>query len=45
MIGKRGTADDLDFVFDMAPEPETFRAGGPLKALEGLAEAALTRRG
>jgi putative heme-binding domain-containing protein len=43
IIGKRGTADDLAFVYDRATGPEGFAAPVRLKALDVLADAALTR--
>ena len=43
IIGKRGTADDLAFVYDRATIPDGFPGPTRLKALEVLADAALTR--
>jgi putative heme-binding domain-containing protein len=44
IIGKRGTADDLAVVFDRAVKPGGFAPAVRLKALEVLADAALTRQ-
>jgi putative heme-binding domain-containing protein len=44
IIGKRGTADDLTVVFDRAIKPDGFSPAVRLKALESLADAALTRQ-
>ena len=43
MIGKRGTAGDLDFIFQQAISPDGFPAPIKVKALEALAEAASNR--
>ena len=43
MIGKRGTAADLDYLFEQALKPEGFSRPSRLKALEALAESAQTR--
>ena len=43
MIGKRGSAADLAFLYEHALEPGRFPAAMRVKALEALAEAALTR--
>ena len=43
IIGKRGTAQDLAFVYDRATMPDGFSNPTRLKALEVLADAALTR--
>lgn len=44
MIGKRGSAADLGYVFERALEPGGFAPAVRVKALEGLAEAAQNRR-
>ena len=43
MIGKRGTAADLDYIFQQAIAPDGFPAPMKVKALEALAEAASNR--
>src|SRR4051794_28718568 len=43
MIGKRGTAADLTFLFEQTLKPEGFPRASRLKALDALAEAAQTR--
>ncbi len=43
MIGKRGTAGDVEFLFQKATSPDGFPAPCKLKALEALAEAAANR--
>jgi putative heme-binding domain-containing protein len=43
IIGKRGSADDLAVVYQRAIAPEGFSTAVRLKALEVLADAALTR--
>lgn len=43
MIGRRGTAADLDFLLDRAIDPKGFAPANRLKALNALAEAAMTR--
>jgi putative heme-binding domain-containing protein len=43
MIGKRGTAGDLDYIFQQAIAPDSFPAPIRVKALEALAEAASNR--
>ena len=43
MIGKRGSADDLEFIFQQAIAPDGFPAPIKVKALEALAEAARNR--
>ncbi len=43
LIGKRGTVDDLAFVYDRATAPDGFPSPVRLKALEALDDAALTR--
>ena len=43
MIGKRGTAGDLAFLFQQVISPDGFSAPIKLKALEALAEAASNR--
>jgi putative heme-binding domain-containing protein len=44
LIGKRGTADDLAFVYDRATAPDGFPDSVRLKALEALDDAALNRQ-
>ncbi len=43
-IGKRGSAADLGYLFERAVDPNGFPASARLKALDALAEAALTRK-
>ncbi len=43
-IGKRGSEADLGYVFERAVDPKGFPAVARLKALDALAEAALTRK-
>src|SRR5947209_105775 len=43
-IGKRGSAADLGYLFERAVDPKGFPAPARLKALDALAEAALTRK-
>jgi putative heme-binding domain-containing protein len=43
MIGKRGTAGDIEFLFQRATSPDGLSAPLKLKALEALAEAAANR--
>jgi putative heme-binding domain-containing protein len=43
MIGKRGTAGDLDYIFQQTIAPDGFPAPMKVKALEALAEAASNR--
>jgi putative heme-binding domain-containing protein len=43
MIGKRGTAGDIEFLFQRATSPDGFSAAVKVKALEALAEAAANR--
>jgi putative heme-binding domain-containing protein len=43
MIGKRGTAADLAFIYQKAIEPSSFPVAMRARALDALAEAALTR--
>ena len=43
IIGKRGGADDLAYIYDRATAPDGFPAPDRLKALDILADAALTR--
>jgi putative heme-binding domain-containing protein len=43
MIGKRGTAGDLDYIFQQAIGPDGFPAPIKVKALEALAEASSNR--
>lgn len=43
MIGKRGVPSDLDFLFERLLDPAGFSPPNRVRALEGLAEAALTR--
>ena len=43
MIGKRGTAADLDYIFQQAIAPDGFPAPMKVKAFEALAEAASNR--
>jgi putative heme-binding domain-containing protein len=43
MIGKRGSAGDIEFLFERATSPEGFSAPIKVKALEALAEAAANR--
>ena len=43
IIGKRGTADDLAYIYGRATAPDGFPAPIRLKALEVLGDAALTR--
>jgi len=43
MIGKRGTADDLGFLIEKALDPNGFTPANRLRAVDALAEAALTR--
>ncbi len=43
MIGKRGTAGDLEFLFQRVTSPDGFSVALELKALEALAEAAANR--
>ena len=43
MIGKRGTAADLTFLYQRAISPDGFSAANRAKALEALAEAASNR--
>jgi putative heme-binding domain-containing protein len=43
MIGKRGTAGDLDYIFQQAIAPDGFPAPMKVKALEALAESASNR--
>jgi putative heme-binding domain-containing protein len=44
MIGKRGNAADLSYLYQQALRPDGFPEATRLKALDALAEAALTRR-
>jgi putative heme-binding domain-containing protein len=44
MIGKRGDAEDLGYVFSRAVEPEGFGPAARLQALRALADAASTRK-
>ena len=44
MIGKRGTADDLAFIYQQAIAPGGFSAPVRVKALDALAEAAANRK-
>jgi putative heme-binding domain-containing protein len=43
-IGKRGTAADLGYLFERSVDPKGFPPSARLKALDALAEAALTRK-
>ncbi len=44
-IGQLGSAEDLGYLFDKALDPNGFPAVVRVKALEALADAALTRKG
>jgi putative heme-binding domain-containing protein len=44
MIGKRGSADDLSYLYQRAIQPEGFSEAVRRKALDALSEAALTRQ-
>jgi putative heme-binding domain-containing protein len=44
MIGKRGSADDLGYLYQRAIQPEGFSEAVRRKALDALSEAALTRQ-
>ena len=43
MIGKRGTAGDIEFLFQRATSPDGFSTLVKVKALEALSEAAANR--
>ena len=43
MIGKRGTAGDIEFLFQRATSADGFSAALKIKAMEALAEAAANR--